>query len=60
MSRPLVEAMKPWLEAQLGRIPNRGGLAKAKDVLERVVDGHPVSRLDDLLPWNWTPRPVNP
>ncbi len=60
MSRPLVEAMKPWLEAQLGRIPNRGGLAKAKDVLERVVDGHPVSRLDDLLPWNGTPTPVNP
>ncbi len=52
--------MKPWLEAQLGRIPNRGGLAEAKDVLERVVDGHPMSRLDDLLPWNWTPTPVNP
>ncbi len=28
-SRPLVEAMKPWLEAQLGRIPGRGGLADA-------------------------------
>ncbi len=31
-----------------------------RDVLERMVDGHPVNRLDDLLPWNWTPTPVNP
>ncbi len=28
-SRPLVEAMKPWLEVELGRIPGRGGLAEA-------------------------------
>jgi transposase len=27
------------------------------DVLQRLSDGHPVSRLDDLLPWNW--RPLN-
>ena len=132
-SRPLIEAMKPWLEAQLGRIPNRGGLAEAiryvlarwpalcrflddgrieldnnpverairpvvlgrknhlfagsdgggerwamvcsliataklndvepfaylRDVLQRMVDGHPINRLDDLLPWNWTPTTVN-
>jgi transposase len=31
-----------------------------KDVLERMVDGHPMARLDDLLPWNWTPKSVNP
>ncbi len=31
-----------------------------KDVLQRRVDGHPMSRLDDLLPWNWTPNSVNP
>ncbi len=34
--------------------------AYLRDVLERMVDGHPMSRLDDLLPWNWTPTPVNP
>lgn len=126
-SRPLIEAMKSWLEAELGRIPGRGALAEAiryalsrwpalcrflddgridldnnpverairpialgrknhlfagsdggaarwataasliataklndvepfaylKDVLERMSNGHPMSRLDDLLPWNW-------
>ena len=133
-SRPLVDAMKPWLERQLHRVPPRGGLAEAiryaltrwpalcrflddgrieldtnpverairpvalgrknhlfagsdggaerwaivcsliataklndiepyaylKDVIERMTHGHPMSRLDDLLPWNWTPTPVNP
>jgi transposase len=126
-SRPLVEAMKTWLEAELGRIPPRGGLADAiryaltrwsslckfmddgrieidnntverairpialgrknhlfagsdggaarwavvaslvataklndvepfaylRDVLERMSNGHPMSQLDELLPWNW-------
>ena len=27
--------------------------AYLKDVLKRLSDGHPMSRLDDLLPWNW-------
>jgi hypothetical protein len=26
-----------------------------KDVLECLSNGHPMSRLDELLPWNWTP-----
>lgn len=26
-----------------------------KDVLERMSNGHPMSRLDDLLPWKWIP-----
>ncbi len=128
-SRPLLDAMKPWLEHELARIPARSGLAEAiryalarwpalcrfiedgrialdtntverairpialgrknhlfagsdggaerwatvcslvttaklnsvepftylKDVLERMASGHPISRLDELLPWNWKP-----
>lgn len=126
-SLPLVDAMKTWLEAELNRVPPRGGVADAiryalsrwnalcrflddgrieldnntverairpialgrknhlfagsdggaarwaivasllataklndvepfaylKDVLERLSNGYPMSRLDDLLPWNW-------
>ena len=28
-------------------------LAYLEDVLERMSNGHPMSRLDELLPWNW-------
>ena len=34
--------------------------AYLKDVLERMSKGHPMSRLDDLLPWNWTPPDAKP
>jgi transposase len=27
-----------------------------RDVLTRMVDGHPVNRLDELLPWAWKPE----
>jgi transposase len=130
-SRPLLEAMKPWLETELSRIPGRSGLAEAiryalsrwtalcrflddgrieldnnpverairpvalgrknhlfagsdgggvrwatvcsliataklndvepfaylKDVLERMTEGYPMSRIDELLPWNWAKCP---
>lgn len=129
-SRPLVEAMKTWLEAEHAHIPQRSGLGDAiryalvrweglslflddgrveldtncverairpitlgrknhlfagsdgggerwaivasliataklngiepfaylTDALARMTAGHPMSRLDELLPWNWTPR----
>ncbi len=29
------------------------------DIRQRMVDVYPVIRLDDLLPWNWTPTSVN-
>lgn len=28
--------------------------AYLKDVLDRLAAGHPMSRLDELLPWNWS------
>ena len=24
-----------------------------RDILQRMTEGHPMSRLDELLPWNW-------
>lgn len=32
--------------------------AYLKDVLDRMVNGHPMRRLDELLPWNWKPAAV--
>ncbi len=29
--------------------------AYLKGVLERMTNGHPMRRIDELLPWNWTP-----
>jgi transposase len=29
--------------------------AYLKDLLERLPNGYPMSRLNDLLPWNWAP-----
>jgi hypothetical protein len=30
--------------------------AYLRDVLERMVAGHPLNHLDSLLPWNWSPQ----
>jgi transposase len=37
------------------KLNNREPYAYLKDVLERLSHGHPMSQLDELLPWNWTP-----
>jgi hypothetical protein len=37
------------------KLNNVEPFAYLKDVLERLSDGHPMNRLDDLLPWNWAP-----
>ncbi len=37
------------------KLNEREPYAYLKDVLDRMTNGHPVSRLDDLLPWNWAP-----
>lgn len=29
--------------------------AYLRDVLQKMVDGHPINRLDELLPWAWNP-----
>jgi hypothetical protein len=28
--------------------------AYLKDILQRMTEGHPMRRLDELLPWNWS------
>jgi len=30
--------------------------AYLKDVLERMANGHPMTQMDELLPWNWKPE----
>ncbi|MCE8519847.1 IS66 family transposase [Ruegeria pomeroyi] len=131
-SRPIIDALKPWLERQLMLVPQRSGLAEATryalarwpalcrflddgridldtntverairpvtlgrknhlfagsdggadrwatistlittaklndvepqawltDILQRLTDGHPINRIDELLPWNWCPATV--
>jgi len=37
------------------KLNDREPYAYLKDVLERMTNGHPASRIDELLPWNWTP-----
>jgi transposase len=37
------------------KLNDREPYAYLKDVLERMTNSHPASRLDELLPWNWTP-----
>lgn len=42
------------------KLNNVEPFAYLKDVLERMFGGHPISRLDELLPWNWrAPAAIN-
>jgi hypothetical protein len=41
---------------ETARLNNIEPWAYIKDILERITNGHPASRIDDLLPWNWTPQ----
>jgi hypothetical protein len=41
------------------KLNNVEPFAYLRDILERMTDGHPMSRLDDLLPWNWAKKSVN-
>ena len=36
--------------AKLNRLDPEAWL---RDVLARIADGHPISRIQDLLPWHW-------
>ena len=38
------------------KLNDREPYAYLKDVLDRLTNGHPASRIDDLLPWNWVPQ----
>jgi transposase len=40
------------------KLNNVDPFAWLRDVLQRMTDGHPASRLDELLPWNWQPISV--
>jgi transposase len=72
-TRPLVEALEPWLRAKLQLISQKTKLAEAiryalsrknalfaaylANVITRIVDRHPNSRLDELLPWTYPDTP---
>jgi len=54
--------VKTWLGRPCsGRVGNLLGVEPYRylaDVITRIVDGHPQSRLDQLLPWAYrAPRP---
>jgi hypothetical protein len=41
--------------AELCSFLDDGRIELDTNTVERVTSGHPMSRLDDLLPWNWAP-----
>jgi transposase InsO family protein len=64
MSHPFVERLIGTIRREWAVVASLLATAKLndvepfaylKDVLDRMSNGHPMSRLDHLLPWNWTP-----
>jgi transposase len=51
---------KPWAIActliETCKMNDVEPYAYLRDVLTRMVEGHPVNRLDELLPWTWKPQ----
>src|SRR4030088_1977099 len=41
------------------KLNNVEPFAYLRNVLQRMPDGHPANRLDELLPWNWQPMSVH-
>jgi hypothetical protein len=50
--RPAVGAA---VRSGTAKLKNVEPFAYFQNVLARMSSGHPMSRLDDLLPWNWRP-----
>ena len=40
---------------ETAKLNNVEPFAWLRDVLESIGNGHPINRLDELLPWNWKP-----
>jgi transposase len=40
------------------KLNNVEPLCYLADILTRIVEGHPNSQIDDLLPWAYTPKPL--
>jgi hypothetical protein len=48
-------AIQPFLNGlTTAKLNDVESFAYLKDVLERMSNGHPMSQLDELLPWNWS------
>jgi hypothetical protein len=57
--REAAKRERVMLKSHCGRRPATSNQRVREDrpdhqkILQRMTEGHPISRLDDLLPWNW-------